>query len=474
VTGSSLRRYREIAPERVAEWVEAGFRQRDFFPNRAFFLHKAAPDGCKLAVRSGFRPAHEELWEAVLFASSPALDGLPDELLFDDDVMWHRQHFFLPGQVAVASVLVHGSQIYTAAHHSDLVQRISRRRQYKTPIDARFHGWDRMLLNSILGYAIERGVAVVNVPTAEYARHQTDASRTIERELFDRVYDRHVVDNYRVHANGRWWAIGIAENRDRILLGAAGAEPAGSTKAICLCHDIERGHGHEQAEPEFVAIADRVSGAALDAMLDAERARGIRATYNVVGTIVQEVRGPIESAGHCLGFHTFDHALPVRAHRARSLLARRLHVGTTPGGTPSRLQLGRCRTVDYRLKGYRPARSRLGADTAELDLAYHNFEWLASSARSLAVIEPRIERGIVKIPIRFDDFPLHQGMPYAEWEARVFDYAEQHEFLALSLHDCYGPTWLEHYDSFLGRLQDAGTMKTLDAVAAEVTLADAF
>ena len=42
-------------------------------------------------------------------------------------------------------------------------------------------------------------------------------------------------------------------------------------------------------------------------------------------------------------------------------------------------QLARCRTVDYRIKGYRPHQSRLGVNTDERRLACFNFEWLASA-----------------------------------------------------------------------------------------------
>ena len=463
-------RFREVAADRLGEWVSVGFRQRDFFPHRAFYLRKAAPDGYTLAMRSGFRPDGDHLWEVVLFALPPALDELPTDLYFDDDLMWHRQQFSMVGQVAVASVFVQGSQLYTAADHSDLVQRISRRREYKTRVDARFHGWDRMLLNSILAFAEEQAVTIVNVPTAEYARQQTDPNRSVEPELFDRVYDRHVRDNYAVRRSGNWWAIDVAPNRQRVLRGEPKTEALPTTKTICLCHDIERGLGHREAEPAFVEVANATSAATLAAMLDVERSVGVRATYNVVGCLMPEIRDQIEPAGHCLGFHTFDHSLNRRGSRARSVLARRLGLGTAPHDTPSRMQLGQCRTVDFRVKGYRPARSRFGADTDDASLAHHNFEWLASSSQSLGIDEPRLENGIVKIPIRYDDFPLHQAMSYERWEERVFELAGSNEFFALSLHDCYGPMWLEHYPAFLDRLRDLGTMKTLDQVAAEVTL----
>lgn len=473
MTRDSSMRFRELAADRVGEWVGFGFRQRHFFPHRTFYLRKALPDGYKLAVRSGFRPDPKQLWEVVLFALPPALDELPADLFFDDDLLWHRQQFSLVGQIAAASILTQGPQLYTAAHHSDLVQRISRRREYKTRVDARFHGWDRMLLNSILAFAEEQGITTVNVPTSEYARAQADPNRSVEPELFDRVYDRHVRDHYDVRPSGNWWAIDVAPNRRRVLRGEPKTETRPTTKTICLCHDIERGLGHREAEPAFVEVANATSAATLEAMLDTEHNVGVRATYNVVGSIMPEIRDQIEPAGHCLGFHTFDHSLDRRGFRARSLLARRLGLGTVPDGTPTRLQLGRCRTVDYRVKGYRPAQSRLGADTDDGSLAHHNFEWLASSSTSLGISAPCIENGIVKIPIRFDDFPLHRGTPYEQWEARIFEFAGDNGFLALSLHDCYGPMWLDHYPAFLDRLRDLGAIKTLDEVAAEVTLQDA-
>jgi peptidoglycan/xylan/chitin deacetylase (PgdA/CDA1 family) len=208
-------------------------------------------------------------------------------------------------------------------------------------------------------------------------------------------------------------------------------------------------------------------------MLQIERAIGIRGTYNVVGKLLPGLRAQIEPAGHALGFHTFDHHLEKRS-RVRSLVGRTLaNIGSLPRGGAIATQLGRCRRVDQRIKGYRPARSRLSADTDPRSLAYYNFEWLASSADSLGIREPEMEQGIVKIPIRFDDFVLHRSEPYEPWEERVLEAARTSDFLALSLHDCYSARWLGRYPSLLQRLQDLGEFKTLDEVATEVTLAHA-
>ena len=55
-------------------------------------------------------------------------------------------------------------------------------------------------------------------------------------------------------------------------------------------------------------------------------------------------------------------------------------------------------------------------------------------------------------------------MPYEQWETRALAHVRDSEFLALSLHDCYGPTWIAQYPAFLGRLQAQGTLQTLDQV----------
>ena len=205
MTRGGSRRYREVAAGRLGEWVDAGFRERDFFPHRSFYLHKAAPDGYKLAVGSGFRPDGEQLWRSCC-SLPPALDGLPNDLFFDDD------------RCGIAST-----------SHS------------------------------------------------------------------------------RVRSRSR----------------------------ACWC----------------------------------------------------KVRSS------------------TRPHH-----------------------------------------------------------WISYSA---------LRRREYKTRVDYDDFPMHQAMSYERWEERVFELAGSSDFLALSLHDCYGPAWLEHYPTLLDRLRDLGTMKTLDQVAAEVTLEDA-
>lgn len=107
-------------------------------------------------------------------------------------------------------------------------------------------------------------------------------------------------------------------------------------------------------------------------------------------------------------------------------------------------------------------------------LAFHNFEWLASSSLSLGIVEPEMTRGLVRIPIAFDDFDLYRGrVTYGEWEQVALERLDSAPFVAFGLHDCYGPLWLPRYEEFLRRVSTLGRLVTLDKVAARVTLESA-
>jgi len=179
-------------------------------------------------------------------------------------------------------------------------------------------------------------------------------------------------------------------------------------------------------------------------MLAIEAEMNVKATHNVLGCLLSDVREKIAKRGHCITFHSCDHNLEVE-------------------------QLARCRKVDYRIKGYRPPQSRLTPELTDEKLCFRNFEWLASSARSLGIRMPRLENGLVKIPIIFDDFDLYKGrLTYEEWEQRAIGIIEQHQFVAFRLHDCYVPYWLLSYRSFLEKIRGLGTLKTLNEVANEI------
>jgi hypothetical protein len=391
------------------------------------------------------------MWELVLYAAPETLGEFPRELFFDDDIVWHQQQFGLPGQVASANAVIDGDTIYTMAHVSDVVQRIGRRREHKTRIEKRFGGWRRMLLNALLDFAHERGARTVRTPTAEFALRHTDPARTVRPELFKRIYDGAVAGLVPARREAEWWVIDVAGARDSVVgLRRREEQRPRPPRIACIYHDTERGLGHRDVDPAFARAADRAAPAALEAMLDVEARLGARATYGVVGELLGDVRPAIEAGGHSLAFHSFDHRIDRED------------------------QLERCREVDYRLKGYRPPRSQLTAELTDRNLLHHNFEWIAGSPGMLGAEVPELSAGLVRLPIFLDDYALHRGdVAYDVWERQALDLVAANPFTAIGLHDCYAPQWIERYPEFLGRVGDLAELWTLDAVAAEVTLAAA-
>src|SRR5262249_1097501 len=152
------------------------------------------------------------------------------------------------------------------------------------------------------------------------------------------------------------------------------------------------------------------------------------------------------------------------------------HIGPTAstsvgGDSLESYQLQKCRTLDYRVKGYRPPQSRLTADISDAHLSFYNFEWLASSRSSLQCTVPHVENGIVKIPIHLDDYDLYTGkQTFDKWASRAVELVRQNDFTALSLHDCYARFWLKEYAGFLRSLRGLGTFRTLDDVSAQAFL----
>ena len=452
-TVSTTKRYRQIAHEQLAAFLARGVKPSLFFPHRIVFLPKCGPDGYKLAKKMCGVTDPDASWEIILYADSPHVDEFPDDIFFDDDLVWHQQQYGMRGQIATANVALRGDRLYAMVRLSDLVQRIGRRPEFRTRVEYRFHGWPHMLLNAVLAFAVERNVKEVYTATAEFALRHTDPARTPGRALFDRVYDWSVADMVSATRAGDWWVIDVEQNRDRIVMPVVGEVRGTREPVIAICHDIERGLGHVESDPSFAVAASQNAAANLDAMLSVEREADVRATYNVVGSILGDERQQIEAGGHAVAFHSYDHK----------------------SGEP---QLGRCRDVDYRIKGYRLPQSAPTPDASDENLLFHNFEWLASSRFSFGFRAPRLERRLVKIPIAFDDYPLYTGaMAYDEWERHAFDEIrkaiDREGFVAFGMHDCYAPLWLNQYAGFLERVQTLGTLRTLNEVAADVTLRSA-
>jgi peptidoglycan/xylan/chitin deacetylase (PgdA/CDA1 family) len=468
--------YRELTPDRAEEFAAKGYRRRHFFPHRIYYLPKCGPDGFRIAASMCGESDPSRLWELVLYADDQLVERFPRELFFDDELIWHRQQFGRPGQVATANLVLDGPVLRSMVHISDLVQRIARRPEHRTLIDNSFKGWPHMLLNGVMSFAIERGVRTVQTPTAELAIDSTDPARTVGRELFERVYDRTVEELLPARREGLWWTIDVDEARRRVVVPDRRTEPLPSGRTICVCHDIEHGLGHTRSDPAFAVAAHEASPRGVRRMLAVEAEAGCPATYNVLGLLFNDVRDQVEDGGHALAFHSYDHEVE-RAPRLVDRLYRLFDRGSraAPGvAAPSSRQLRKCRELDYRVKGYRPPQSRIGPELSDANLCFHNFEWLASGGPSLGFEQPRLVNGLVKIPILVDDFDLYRGrMPYERWEDLVIETLERHDVGTVCLHDCYAPFWSAGYPRLVERVQELGRLVTMDELAAEVTLANA-
>jgi hypothetical protein len=470
--------YRELHPDQVTRFVERGYRPRQFFPHRIYAIPKCGPDAMKLTRSMAGRLDRPQYWTLLVHSTSPVTDRFPPGLFFDDDLVWHRQHYGLPGHVAFGLLTVTGTRMYGLNFVSDPVQRQSRRPDYRTQIQRRFNGWIHMLLNGMLDFAISRGVEEVYSPTAALALRNTDRARHVGRDLFQRIYDRAVTEHFEVERRGAWWVIPVDRNRDRVVVPERKVETRSTPKTICITHDVERGLGHAGADPSFARRMNESAPELLDAILIAERLAGCKATYHVVGLLFDELRPRIESDHHCLAFHTFDHECAVpffllrhvrwnvmkAVARIRSALDTRLR-------EPVARQLRMCRKIDYRVRGYRPAQSVITPELTEENLCYYGFDWLASSERSVGTARPVLADHLVRIPVHFDDFPLYRGeLTWDRWRERALEQIARNDFVAFGLHDCYAELWLPFYDEFLDRVTSLGTVKTLDEVTNDVVL----
>ena len=433
------------------EFVVRGHRRRRFFPHRIYVLPKCGPDGFRLAQAMCGNDEPAAMRQLLLYADEALLQEFPRELFFDDHLNWHREQFGRPGQIASASLVVDRGTVYGITYVSDLVQRIGLRREHKTRIEKVFEGWREMLLNAVLAFALEQGAQQVKTSTSALAMRHTDAARRdgLGPEMFEHIYDRTVTERYPARREGDWWVLKTGELRDLVVTPEPTTEARAEGKTICVCHDIERGLGHLDHEPGFVREAELSSPRHLEQMLEIEEQAGVTATYAVVGSLLPDVQDELEAGGHAIAFHSFDH----RQGRED--------------------QLPRCREVDYRIKGYRPPRSNITGELSERTLLFHNFEWLASSRRSLDWLAvPELGSGLVRVPIEHDDFDLHaNGVSYDEWEGEILKTVSTNSFTAISLHDCYGAQWLPRYRCLLDQLTELGALRTLDEVAAEATLA---
>ena len=437
-------RYRFCDSEGVEALARRMSRQSHVFPHQVFYLPKCGPDGLELANEMYGLSDPSQMYQVQVYADSSLLKELPTELFFDDEVNWRRQQFGMPGLIGTANAICRGDRLYTTVRLSDLVQRIGRRRDYKTRVENVFSGWNELLLNALLSFAAERGLRQVVLPKADFALRHAGKACSIKAEMFERVYDRAVSRQFRTAEWRECWTVNVDDNRDRFYALPAATRPISRPeRLVCIVHDTERELGHIGIDPTIENLGVGEFNRRLERMLEIECSEEVRATYSVVGVFLDEIRDVISSAGHALAFHSFDH--------------RRL-----------RPQLLRCRQVDYRIKGYRPPQSRMTWELSAKRLCRRNFEWLATSSSKLGGAKgPEVRAGLVYAPIFLDDFPLYKGTSaYLQWEADILDVVAGQRFAAIGLHDCYADRWLHSYRDLLRRLRQHAETASLDQVAA--------
>jgi hypothetical protein len=211
--------------------------------------------------------------------------------------------------------------------------------------------------------------------------------------------------------------------------------------ALLLFHDIEG-----DVDTDIDAALCR---AAVTRMLSIERGADLRVTYNVLGVLFESHREEIAADGHVLGFHSYDHAL---------------------GDTD---QLRRCRALDGRIRGYRPARSVHTAEQEPAALRRWDFQWLLSSAAHLDYRDPRLRGGVAYLPVHMDDYALWMGEDIEAWIGRLERLLAASSYVAVGLHDCYAERWLDAYPALLARLGQQARIVTAEDVSAQLYLAAA-
>jgi hypothetical protein len=435
-----------------AWFAGTGFGRRELFSHAVVAIPKPYPDAQLLLERRGFTQRKLEkgiFYQLNLYTTD--FFGLPDDLFTDPEINWHGQQFGQKGLIAAAGLWVHATRATISTLQSDLCQQLYRhgalRSLHRTSVETHFRYWYAFLFNAVMDFCLDLNVAAVRSPTGNQVIANT--KRRLAPQLFLRIYD-HPSKRYRCRevsvAAARYWEIPVEENRDRIIrLAPATQPPHGrlANKCICIFHDIEE---NVDTDVSSDACADN-----LTRMLEIERSFGVNTTYNVLGSLLDRKRSEIVASdpGHSIGFHSFNHDLNDLN------------------------QLAQCRSVDLRVKGYRPPKSRITPELTDYRLSLFNFEWFACSVRGLGQADCRLQRGIVKIPIQVDDYALSLGQAYEQWEAGLLDLAHTTAFLSFGLHDCYADKWLPRYEDLLDTLAGVGQFVTAEDICAELFLAGA-
>lgn len=151
--------------------------------------------------------------------------------------------------------------------------------------------------------------------------------------------------------------------------------------------------------------------------LDLERQYGVQTTYNIVGKLFTEQPDLIDwitRAGHEVAFHSYTHR---------------------PDWSPYHYadQIDRCRNASESICGYRSPRSEID-HAAVQHLWEKGFLW---NAEGDLRHEPYfIYKGLVRLPIATDDWPLHRSeVTVEEYLHRFAKLLRRRPYVALGFHD---------------------------------------
>jgi hypothetical protein len=276
--------------------------------------------------------------------------------------------------------------------------------------------------------------------TTAHAMAMTRKTPKPNPKLFYRIYDG-VAARYNCErvalANGEYWLIPVRRNLDRIVpLESASSAPLRERPrtVVCISHDIE--------EDVDTPVTVEECRAALDRMLTIEKSRGIRATYNLLGSLFHEKAQAIRAFdNHSIAFHSYNHDLEDQT------------------------QLPKTRSIDLRVKGYRPPRGIITSELTDDALVLFDYEWLMSGAARFGFSDVRLTRGLVKIPVHIDDYLLHaKGFTFEQWLSRLQTIIADNRVVTLGLHDCYAKHWIDRYAAFLDHLGSIADFWTADDV----------
>jgi len=226
--------------------------------------------------------------------------------------------------------------------------------------------------------------------------------------------------------------------------GALGEHTA--RRMVTFFHDIEQ----DLDNPVDPGACRRM----VTEFLSLERHHGIRATYNIAGRFFAEQPEMVDrilSDGHEVAFHSYHH-----------------HPDWHPRHYAEEVRL--CRKVSAVPLGYRSPRSLWDRSTLSA-LWESGFVWNAESDPHR---EPYfIHRGLVRLPIAGDDWPLYTGtMDRHHWVERFRHHLRRRPYIALGSHDFVASVrprdHMEAWEAVIRIARNAGALVVTFAQAADL------